>query len=129
MQILKASVLYFALVFGAGFALGTCRVLWVVPRLGTRMAELLEMPIMLLVTIGAAKWVVKRLVVPSRLSIRLGMGCLALGLLLLTEFTLVLGLRGLSISQYLASRDPVSGTVYYIILGVFAIVPLLVARK
>jgi hypothetical protein len=93
------------------------------------MAELLEMPIMLMVTIGAARWVVKRLAVPSRLSIRLGMGCLALGLLLLAEFKLVLGLRGLSISQYLASRDPVSGTVYYIMLGVFAFVPLLVARR
>ena len=129
MQILKAGVLYFALVFGAGFVLGTFRVLWVVPRFGTRMAELLEMPIMLMVTIGAARWVVKRLAVPSRLSIRLGMGCLALGLLLLAEFKLVLGLRGLSISQYLASRDPVSGMVYYIMLGVFAFVPLLVARR
>ena len=29
MQILKAGTLYFALVFGAGFLLGTIRVLWV----------------------------------------------------------------------------------------------------
>jgi len=42
------------------------------------------------------------------------MGCVALGLLLAAEFTLVLWLRGLSISEYLASRDPVSGTVYYV---------------
>ncbi len=56
------------------------------------------------------------------------MGCVALGLLLVAEFTLVLWLRGLSISDYLASRDPVSGTVYYVMLGVFAIMPLLVAR-
>ncbi len=47
MQILKAGVLYFAVVFGAGFILGPVRILWVAPRLGTRMAELLEMPIML----------------------------------------------------------------------------------
>ena len=40
MQILKAGVLYFALVFGAGFVLGTIRILWVVPSFGTRMAEL-----------------------------------------------------------------------------------------
>ncbi len=37
MQILKAGVLYFALVFDAGFALGTICVLWIVPELGTRL--------------------------------------------------------------------------------------------
>jgi hypothetical protein len=36
MQILRAGVFYFALVFGAGFVLGTIRTLWVVPRVGTR---------------------------------------------------------------------------------------------
>ena len=58
MQVFKAAVLYFAFVFGAGFVLGTIRTLWVVPRLGTRKAELIETPIMLVVTIVAARWVV-----------------------------------------------------------------------
>jgi hypothetical protein len=57
------------------------------------------------------------------------MGCAGLGLLLVAEFTLVLWLRGLSITEYLATRDSVSGTVYYVMLGVFAIMPLLVARR
>jgi hypothetical protein len=129
MQILKAGVLYFALVFGAGFVLGAIRILWVVPRFGTRMAELMETPIMLGVTIVAARWVVRHLTVPPKASRRLGMGCIGLGLMLVVEFTLVLWLRGLSISEYLASRDPVSGTVYYVMLGVFCIMPLLVARR
>jgi hypothetical protein len=129
MQILKAGVVYFALVFGAGFLLGSIRTLWVVSRFGTRMAELMETPIMFVVTSVAARWVVRRLAVPSIPSWRLGMGCVALGLLLFAEFTLVLWLRGLSISEYFASRDPVSGTVYYVMLGVFAIMPLLVARS
>lgn len=38
-QIMKAGILYFALVFGAGFVLGAIRTLWVVPRIGTRMSE------------------------------------------------------------------------------------------
>ena len=129
MQILKAGVLYFVLVFGAGFVLGTIRTLWVVPRLGTRMAELLEMTLMLVVTIVAARWVVLRLAVPYLPSARLGMGCLALALLLVAEFSLVLWLRRISIREYLATRDPISGTAYYLMLGVFAIVPLLVARR
>jgi len=54
MQILKAGVLYFTLVFGAGFVLGPIRILWVVPRFGTRMAEQMEAPIMFVVIIVAA---------------------------------------------------------------------------
>lgn len=129
MQILKAGLLYFALVFGAGFVLGPIRILWVVPRFGTRIGELMETPIMFAITIAAARWVVRRLAVPSIPSRRLGMGGVALSLLLIGEFTLVLWLRGLSAREYLAGRDPVSGTVYYLILGVFAIMPLLVARR
>jgi len=58
---LRAGVLYFALVFGAGFVLGTIRTLWIVPRLSARMAELMETPIMLVITILAARWTVRRL--------------------------------------------------------------------
>ncbi len=129
MQILKAGIIYFALVFGVGFVLGSVRTLWVVPRFGARTAELMETPIMFMVTIVAARWVVRRLAVPPKPSNRLGMGCIGLGLMLVAEFTLVLWLRGVSINEYLASRDPVSGTVYYLMLGVLCIMPLLVARK
>ena len=129
MRILKAGVLYFAVVFGAGFVLGPIRTVWVVPRLGARIAELLEAPIMLVITIVAARWIVRRLVVPPTPSSRLGMGGMALSLLLIAEFSLVLWLRGLSIRQYLAARDPVAGTVYYLMLVVFAVMPLLVARR
>ncbi len=129
MEILKAGALYCALVFGAGFVLGTIRTLWVIPRFGMRMAELMETPIMLVVTIVAARWIVRGLAVPLTPSRRLGMGFVALGLLLVAEFGFVLWLRRLSIREYLATRDPVSGTVYYVMLGVFAIMPLLVARR
>jgi len=129
MQILKSGTLYFALVFTAGFVLGTIRTLWVVPQVGTRMAELIEIPIMLIAIGLAAQWVVRRLHVPYRVSIRLSMGCIALVLLLATEFTLVLRLRGISLTEYFATLDPVSGTVYHISLGIFAVMPLFVDRK
>jgi hypothetical protein len=129
MQMAKAGLLYFALVFGTGFLLGPIRLLWLVPRFGTRIAELMEMPVMLVVIVLAARWTVRRLAVPSTPRSRLGMGGIALVLLLLAELTLVLWLQGLSIREYLASRDPVSGTVYSVLLGVFAVIPLLVARK
>ncbi|HXY06960.1 MAG TPA: hypothetical protein VEI52_03825 [Terriglobales bacterium] len=126
MLVLKSGTLYFALVFAVGFVLGAIRTTWIVPRMGARRAELMEMPIMLVVTIIAARWAVLRFGVPPVPSIRLGMGCIALVLMLVAEFGLMLWVRGLSIRQYLATRDPVSGTVYYAMLVVFAIMPLLV---
>ncbi len=129
MGLLKAAGLYFALVFGAGFILGIPRTLWLVPRLGTRTSELLELPIMLAVTVLAARRIVRRDDLPSSLSSRVAVGAIALGLLLTAEFTLVLWLRGLSVSEYLATRDPVSGTAYYLVLVLFAIMPALVTRK
>jgi hypothetical protein len=108
MQILKAGVLYFAIVFGAGFVLGPIRILWVVPRFGTGVAELMETSIMFLVIILATRWIVRRFLLPSTAPSRLGMSFIALCLLLTAEFRLMLWLQGLSISEYLASRDPVS---------------------
>jgi hypothetical protein len=128
-EILQAGALYFGIVFGAGFVLGAIRTLWIAPRVGTRTAELMEAPIVLVVTIFAARWVVLHLAAPPSLSARLGMGGFALALLLAAEFGLVLWLRGLSIKEYLATRDRVAGTVYYLLLVVFAIMPLLVVRR
>lgn len=56
--VLKAGLIYFGLVFGAGFILGPLRNLFIVPRFGERIAELIEAPLMLIVIILAAKWVV-----------------------------------------------------------------------
>jgi hypothetical protein len=89
----------------------------------------MEAPFMLIVTIASSRWVVRRLAVPSEAYSRRGMGVIALSLLLTLECTLVLWLRGLSMSEYFANQDPVSGTVYYVILSVFAVMPLLVARR
>ncbi|MEW5974794.1 MAG: hypothetical protein AB1898_03195 [Acidobacteriota bacterium] len=129
LRVLKAGVLYFLLVFGAGFVLGPIRVLWLVPRVGTRIAELLEAPVMLAVIVLAARWVVRRLSVPPRFSSRMGVGCLALGLILAAELALVLRLRGLSIEEYLATRDPVAAAAYYLLLALCALMPWLVDRK
>ena len=37
-------------------------------------------------------------------------------------------LQGQSLAQYIASRDPVSGSVYLLMLGLFAAMPLVLAR-
>ena len=127
MRVVAAGVVYFLAVFGAGFVLGPIRVLWLVPRVGVRTAELLEMPIMLLVIVLAARWIARRFAVPSATATRFGMGLVALALLLTAEFMLVLWLQGMTVREYLAARDPVSGAVYLAMLSVFAAMPWLVS--
>jgi len=125
---LRAAALYFALTFGAGFVLGPLRNFFLVPRLGARTAELVEMPVMIGITWLAARWVTRRLSVPPRRGARLSMGVMAGALLLLAEFALVLRLRGLTLDEYFATRDPVSGTAYYAAVLVLVLMPLLVNR-
>ena len=114
MQTIKAAVLYFGMVFGTGFVLGTVRTLWLVPRVGTRIAELMEQPFMFVVTVVAARWRVHHLAVPSLPIARVEMGGVALALLLAAEFGLATWLRGIPTKEYLTTRDPVSGTIYYV---------------
>lgn len=83
---------------------------------------------MLVVSIVAARWVVHRLALPDSASSRLGMGGIGFVLLLSAEFSLVLWVRGLSVRQYLANRDPVAEAVYYALVVVFALMPLFVSR-
>jgi hypothetical protein len=124
-RILRAGALYFGMVFAVGFALGLVRVLWMVPQFGVRAAELIEAPFMLTATFLAARWTVRRLAPPNTAWTRLQVGVIALMLLLAVEFTLVLWVRGLSFREYLDSRDPVAGTVYVLLLAVFAVMPAL----
>lgn len=126
---LKAGTLYFAVVFAAGFILGTIRTLWVVPMAGARWAELMEAPVMVLISFLAARWVARRLSLPSKPTIRLAVGFLGLTLMLLAEFTFTLWLRGLTIREYWAGRDPVSGNVYFVALALFALMPLMVRKR
>jgi hypothetical protein len=129
METLKASCLYFLTVFAAGFVLGVVRVLFIAPQVGTRVAEMIEVPVMLVVIIIAARWIVRRFRLPPSIPRRLAAGLIALGLTIVTEVTMVLRLQGWTIEQYVANRDPVAGTVYVAMLVVFALMPVVVARK
>jgi len=126
MRELRGGLAYFALVFGAGFLLGCVRVFVLVPRLGVRTAELLEMPVMLVVIVVAARLVNRRWLDGLRSTGRLVAGLIALALLVSAELLLAVGLTGESVASYVASRDPVSGSVYVLMLMLFAFMPAMV---
>lgn len=121
----RAGLAYFALVFAAGFVLGAIRVPLLVPRLGVRIAELLEMPVMFVVIVLAARYVVRRFALPPGARVRLTVGVVALALLVAAEVSLALAIQSQSLAQYIAGRDPVSGGVYLVMLGLFAAMPLM----
>ncbi len=129
MRILGPAAAYFGFVFGAGFVLGTLRVLWLVPRIGARFAELVESPLMFLVTLLAARWVTAHFRDSAKPRDRLAMGLTALAFLLAAEVGLGLALRGGSVRAILLDKDPVSGTVYYALLGVYAVMPWLLGSR
>jgi hypothetical protein len=122
---LKAILLYFAIVLGSGFLLGVFRVPVLVPRLGERYAELLEMPVMLVVIVFAARYVVARYKLLASVGLRLQVGFAALALSVAAELLMAAALQSQSVAKYIASRDPVSGSVYLLLLLVFALMPAL----
>jgi hypothetical protein len=127
MKTAKAGLTYFTIIFGVGFVLGTIRVFLVVPQIGVRAAELIEEPIMFVVILLAARWLVRRFTL-ELVRERLGAGIIGLGLLLSAEYAL-LRAQGLSLRQDIARRDPVAGTVFVVMLLVFAVMPALVGRR
>jgi hypothetical protein len=122
-----AALAYFGLVFGTGFILGAIRVPLLVPRLGVRVSELIEMPFMLVAVVLAARYVSRRFALPASCGVRLSVGFLALALLVAAELLLTAVLQDQAIGQSIASRDPVSGTAYVLALVLFALMPALLA--
>lgn len=124
MRTLKAGLVYFLIVFGAGFALAFVRLPFLVPRFGVRTAELLETPVMLAVILWASRHLVRRHPAFDRRA-RLLAGIVALALLVGAEALVAYAMGHRSVSAYLATRDPVSGSVYLASLLVFALAPAL----
>ena len=129
MHLSKPALVYFLIVFGAGFILGTIRVLFVLPLFGERTAELLEIPLMLAVIVLAARWITRQYLLQAQPREQLAVGWIALGCMLAAEFLVGLTLRGLSPMEIWFHRDPVSGTAYYLSLLLFAAMPRLLARR
>ena len=125
LKTILAGFLYFAIVLGTGFVLGVVRVPFVVPRFGERWAELAEMPIMAATIYFAAGYILRRFPEIQVRGRSLAVGFLALALAVCAELGLVVFLQSQTLPEYLRSRDKVSGSVYLVMLLVFATMPRL----
>lgn len=84
----RAGILYFAIVFAVGFALGALRVLVVAPVTGEFAAVAVELPAMLAVSWVACGRVLRRCDVGAGCDVRTTMCLVAFGLLMIAEFLL-----------------------------------------
>ena len=118
-----AGLTYFAIVLGAGFVLGVFRVPFLVPLIGERWAELAEMPIMAVVIFLAAGYSLHRFPDIRSPGRSLVVGFLALALTVCAELGLAVALQDRTLSEFVDCRDKVSGSVYLVLLLVFAVMP------
>jgi hypothetical protein len=124
----KAGVFYFAIIFAAGFALGTLRVTVIVPRIGELLAVALELPVILLAAWFVCRRLVAQFSVPAVASHRAAMGALAFGLLMLAELGLSILVFDQSVAVYLAGLQSVPGLLGLAGQIIFALIPLALLR-
>lgn len=121
-----AALLYFVLVFGAGFAFGAVRTAVVAPEIGERNAELAEAPLMF-VTILFVAWLVSRIFRRLTWQELFGSGVAAAGAVLLADLAVGVSLRGMTPPEILFRRDSFTGALYYLLIGLYAVAPALFA--
>jgi hypothetical protein len=129
MAIVAAALLYFVIVFAAGFVLGPIRVFWLEPQIGRVAAEICEAPLLLVAMIFAARWV------PQMLGLRrdaASLGLMGLGALTIqqgADFAVGFYLRGIKPAEQLANFSTAAGLLYLGLLVAFAAMPILLNRN
>jgi hypothetical protein len=126
---LGAALAYSALVFAAGFVLGTLRVLVLAPLLGEPAAVLLEVPVMLVVSWAVCARLTRRFAVPAAASARLGMGGVALLVLLAAELVLSALAFGRAPATFVSGLARPAGAVGFAGQMLFALIPWLQSMR
>ncbi len=128
-SLLAPAFLYFAIVFAAGFLLGTLRVMVIAPATGDENAILIELPVMLAIAYAAAMFCVRRFQVPSRIGARIAMGSLAFLLLMTAEIVLGVLLVDRTVMDQLAFVVSGENRFGFAAQIVFALMPLILLRQ
>ena len=126
---IKAPFLYFILVYLAAFALGTVREFLITPAVGLTSALLIQMPVMVVVSYFAARFVLDRTPETKTPGDHLFVGCAAFMLLIMAEEAMTRILQGISIFTLWADFEPLAATANIVGLGLFMLMPLFVGHK
>ena len=126
---LKAGIAYFVVVFAFAFAMGTLRVLVLVPRLGELTAVLIEVPLVVAVSWWVCTRAVARWQVGNAKRDRLLMGAYAFGLLIAVEWTLSVTAFGRTSAQFVQSMFTPAGVIGLAGQVVFGLMPLLLRTR
>lgn len=129
MQVLKAGTLYFLITIGAGFVLEVIRLQVIALHINEWIAEILEIPNVLLATMIGARWVVGQFILPPLPGIRLGVGLVALSLMIVMEWIFLQVLQSLAVAGYITSQDAAVSTLPIGALGVLTAMPFLVGYR
>ena len=126
---LLAGASYFISVFAIGFALGTVRVLLLVPQFGELASGLIELPIILGMSWWACGNVIRIMGVPPVTSDRLIMGASAFLLLMIAELILSMVLFDRTLPEHMAHYTTVHGALGLAGQFLFAAFPLMMMRR
>lgn len=121
-----AGAVYFLLLFALGFALGTIRVLFFVPKFGQLFAVIAEMPVMLIAAFFICRWAVQHWHVPPAAAIRWGMVIWFLALLITFETSLSLTLFGRTVDEQWAAFGTPPGLVGLLAQGIASLLPVFI---
>lgn len=114
-----------ALIFAAGFVLGSLRVPVLAPRLGEVVPVLAEVPGMLSLSWRVARRTIARFAVPSVPAVRLAVGVLAFALLMAAEVVLGLWGFGRSFAEVAAGMASAAGLIGLAGQAGFGLMPLI----
>ena len=129
---LKAGFMYFMIVFGVGFLLGTFRVFLLVPAIGETPAVALEGPIILAASWFSSLWLIRKFGVFDRLASRLATGLFAFALLMVGEVGVSIFGYGRTFDEHLASYRSVAsilGMTGQLAFAIFPAIQLAVRRQ
>ena len=127
-RVLKAAVVYFAVVFGVAFLLGVVRVLVVAPRVGPLAAVMIETPLVLIVSWIAARECLARFRIPATAYDRLTLGLIAFALLMVIELAVSVIAFGLTPAEHFAAWASPAGALGLAAQIAFGLIPWLQTR-
>ncbi|MCA3562732.1 MAG: hypothetical protein IOC90_11275 [Methylocystis sp.] len=125
---LLAGCVFFGLVFGLGFALGTIRETFVGQGAWRGLYILAETLALIAYGWWAAGWCIRRFAVPARIGIRLAMGFVMFALLRTAEGAVGSGLMGLSLADQASRLISLQGLLEIAPQALVALFPALRAQ-